>query len=167
MKRSKNVFLTLLVPAMAAFGCSKETDPAGRGGSFDTTTAEPTAVYGESAEKTDDEKNATGTTPQSTASHTGTTRHHGSYFHIPWIMGHRSGIAPTIPIPVGSGMNHSSGISHPSGSSRSNSVSHPATASHPTSSIHPGSSHPGSTHPGGSITHGGFGGTGSHMSGGS
>lgn len=160
MKRSKNVFLTLLVPAMAAFGCSKETAPAARGGSFDTAATEPTAVYGESPEKTDEEKNAEGTQP-TTTSHT-TARHHGGYFYMPWLMGHRSGMSRAIPTPVGSGMNHSTGISHPSGTSRTPSASHPTTASHPT-----GSSHLGSSHPGGSITHGGFGGTGSHLSGGS
>jgi hypothetical protein len=155
MKRSKNVYLTLLVPAMAAFGCSRETAPAGSGGSFDTATAEPAAANGEVVEKTDEEKNANGTAPHSTVSHASTPRHHSSYFYLPWLMGHRSGATRTMPTPVGTGVNRSSGISHPN------------TTSHPSGASHPGPTHSGSVHPSGSISHGGFGGTGSHLSGGS
>ena len=132
MKRSTNVVLTLLVPAMAAFGCSRESPPAISGGSFDSSDIDPTSLGDQETAKTDDEKKQAATN-SAVPGHGTMTHHRGGYIPIPWMGGYRGGVSPTVPSRVNTG------------------------ASNPV----------GTSHPGNSIVHGGFGGTGSHLSGGS
>ena len=135
MKRSTNIVLTLLAPAMAAFGCSRETPPDLGGGSFAEPSAmEQTADLNHNGEKTD-EQQTTGTGTGTSTSHSSTSVHRGrGYLPIP------------IPIPMGGNRGRVAPIAQP------RSTPAPSIPSAPTPS-------------GNSVSRGGFGGTGSHLSG--
>src|SRR4051794_22420521 len=117
MKRSTNVVLTLLVPAMAAFGCSQQSQqsmPSLGGGSFSEASADgTTAVNGENPEKSDDRNKQDATNP-AVAGHTPTRTHHGGFLPIPWMGGYRGGrSAPPAPSRVATVASHPSGTSQP------------------------------------------------------
>ena len=101
MKRSKKIVLTLLVPAMAAFGCSRETPPDVGGGSFAETSAlEQTADLNGDGKISDEErKEASGN--GSVAHNAPTTVHRSRGFMpipIPIPMGgNRGRVAPVAP----------------------------------------------------------------------
>ena len=135
MKRSKNIVLTLLVPAMAAFGCSREEPPDVSGGSFAETSAlEQTADLNGDGKISDEERKE--------ASANGPVAH-----NAPTTVHRSRGFMP-IPTPI------------PMGGNRGR----VAPVAPPRANPSPTSPHPSST-PGNSVSRGGFGGTGSHLSG--
>ena len=85
MKKSRNVVLTLLVPAMAAFGCSQQTHestPSLGGGSFSDAPA--TLVDGQTSKNSEDRETKQATNSASPAP---ATVHRGGGLHfipIPW-----------------------------------------------------------------------------------
>ncbi|MCX7421311.1 MAG: hypothetical protein NT013_17455 [Planctomycetia bacterium] len=131
MKRSTNVALTLLVPAMAAFGCSRPAPPPPMNQQVAADCQQP-AKPGEPAKPKCDPATATGSrTNYGSGSHYRSS--HGSWFG---------------PIFGGSSYRSSSPV-----------TSHGATSHGTTSTSHTSGSS--------SVSHGGFGSSGAHFSGGS
>ncbi len=163
MKRSTNVALTLLVPAMAAFGCSQQPTPQETGRALIGQGPGGHAAAGEKEEwetnsdcdlpakpgepdKTpcNSPESGTGSAPVGHARSTGGYIGRRSYFPF-FFGGFRSGGMNTAP-------SHSSTGTRPSqGTGTSTGTSQPHSSGTSSSSV----------------THGGFGGTGSHLSGGS
>ena len=147
MKRSSKVALTLLVPSMAAFGCSQTEPPKPAPTSFAASGKVNSAARNNkeddefvvSQNEDDSEKEnaqASNLTPTSTS--TGQHYHHRSMY-FPNVFG-------------GSSNRYQNAPPAPPGRSVAGPVSNGISAPHST---------------GAGITRGGFGGTGSHLSGGS
>jgi hypothetical protein len=158
MKRSSKVALTLLVPSMAAFGCSQselpKASPASVAAAGKSNPASPDQKEKEDEEfvvsQNDDDSqtpNPTSSNLNPTSTQTGQHYHHRTSF-IPFFWGGASNryqnSVPPRPMPVPT----SPPSWHPTAGPVGNGVSVPHST-------------------GAGISRGGFGGTGSHLSGGS
>jgi hypothetical protein len=169
MKRSSQVALTLLVPSMAAFGCSTEpaSIPSGIGSA---TGGAGVSQLSDSeylvSEDLDESGNPIPSSSPASSTQTGATQNTPHYRgrssfipYIPYFGGGRGwggGYRPTAPSPpMTRPMGPNSSAPRPVGTQSGGS---PGT-------VHSGST--GTVHTGSTGTvHGGFGGTGSHLSGG-
>lgn len=164
MKRSTKVALTLLAPAMAAFGC-RQQPPAPPANAVQTVRERTLEEeWAEPGEGPNGEQVATdGTTP---ANQTTTHRSHGGWWpmFIPWgRSGYRQGYSSSPPViqPRMSPTTQHTGGSGTSRSTLPHIAPHSTSSPHTSTSTHSTSRSSSSTH----VTRGGFGHTGSHHSG--
>lgn len=153
MKRSANVMLTLLVPAMSAFGCGRQPPPLVPQHANQPANQQVAADCQVPAKPGEPEKPPCPPPDTTTSQGNGST--HGSYYRgrsvfAPVFGGSRS--VPTTPLHGTTSSSHITTPNHTSGSS------HPTASSHPTTSHTSSASH---------VSRGGFGSSGAHASGGS
>ena len=178
MKRSSQVALTLLVPSMAAFGCSEQRAPtpmgigSAVGGAGVSQLSDSEYLVSEDLDESGNPIPSSSTDSSTQTAATQNTPHYrGRSSFIPYIpyfgggRGWGGGYRPSAPSPpMARPMGSNSSAPRPIGTQSGGSTGTVHSGS--TGTVHGGST--GTVHGGSTGTvHGGFGGTGSHLSGGS